>query len=298
MSSRYSRQVGTGRRWTLAVKLGLILAAVAVGVLLLRHPQPGVKFISREGLQGGAPPCSVAGARAAREAGYDSIRVSLRRTADGVWVLCHNDTINEQARLPDGSELPEAMTVEEHSFEELNAYDFGIRYGERFAGLGLTRAADFLRVTRELKMEVLLEVKAELNGPVADDLCRMVQDAGYGESIWFSAFSLDPLRMLQYRLPKANIAVIDHFGQDALQGILDSGLMGAGHRTRLDCFRGDEFDPELIQEYYRNGVDIKVGSAYTDEEVLAFLKLGINTIEVGGVEHPQRLLKELAGDAR
>ena len=263
---------------------------IAIGAALLLRGKPGVTFISREGMLDGVPPCSIPGTRAAKEAGYDSIRVSVRRTADGVWVLSHNDSINEQARTPQGEELPEPVVISQHSYEELGGYDFGIRYGEAYAGLGLTRAEDFLAVTGELQMEVLLEVKAEVDEAAADDLCALVTRAGYGESIWFSAFSLEPLLLFQERLPRANLAYIDNFGPEALEIIRGSGLLSPRHRTRLDCYRSDTFDARLIREYYRNGVDIKVGSAYTEEEIRKYLELGINYIEVGRVRDPRRLL--------
>ena len=289
MSALHARP-GRRKGWLWAALAAVLLGAGAL-VFLLLGQRPAVKFISREGMFAGVPPCSVVGAREAKAAGYDSIRVSVQRTADGVWVRSHDGSINDQARLPDGSELPETGVIAEHGYEELNGYDYGIRYGEAYAGLGLTRAEDFLAVTKELEMEVLLEVKAEVDEAAADDLCALVARAGYGEDIWFSAFSQEPLLLFQERLPKANLAAIDIFGEEALEKILTGGLVSKDHRTRLDCFRTDSFDEELIREYHRKGIEIKVGSAYTEEEIRQFAALGIDTIEVGMVRQPQQALQ-------
>lgn len=62
-----------------------------------------VTFISRECRINGFPPHSYEGALECKRIGINNIRVSVRHTADDVFVLSHDETISNEARNPDGS---------------------------------------------------------------------------------------------------------------------------------------------------------------------------------------------------
>lgn len=257
-----------------------------------KAPAEEFHFITREGRVNGAPGNSIYGMEASLAAGYKSMRVSVRETKDHVWVLCHDASINQEARNPDGTELSKEILIAETEYSELNQYDYGIAYDSVYAGLGLTRLDEFLEAAAAQKMELLLEMKIPLNRGQAESISKLITQSGYGNTVWLSAFEIPTLHLLQEFLPNANMAVIMPFGEEALQAILDSGLISKTHRTRLDCYFTDTYDPELIQEFYENGIDIKVGSAYSEEQVRQFLDLKIRYIEVANVVHPERLLKE------
>ena len=248
-------------------------------------------FLTREGRVSGVPGNSIYGIKASLDAGYEGMRVSVRETKDHVWVLSHDASINHEARNADGSELEEEILISETEYSRLNQYDYGIAYDPGYAGLGLTRLDDFLAAASAQGIELLLEMKAALNREQAESIAKLIVQYGYADTVWISAYEVPTLLLFQELLPNANMAVIEHFGEDALQTILDSGLISNSHRTRLDCYYIDTFDADLIQEFYKNGIDIKVGSAYSEEQVQQFLDLKIYYIEAANVVHPERLVK-------
>ena len=276
---------------------GIVFLVIVVALVLpltAEHsqimPAEEFHFITREGRVNGVPGNSVYGVRASLDAGYESIRVSVRETKDHVWVLSHDASINQEARNADGSQLSEEILIAETNYRELNQYDYGIAYDPIYAGLGLTRLDDFLTAAAAENMEVLLEMKTVLDSEQAASIAEMVTRFGYENTIWLSAYEVPTLLLFQELLPNANVALIMHFGTDSLYTILNSGLISETHRTRLDSFFNDTYDPKLIQEFYRNGIDIKVGSAYSEEQMQQFLDLNIYYIEAANIIDPERLL--------
>ena len=243
-------------------------------------------FISREGRVGGTPANSIVGIEKSIKAGFTSIRVSVRRTKDGEWVLFHDEAINDLARNPDGSIIKEPIQISQSTFEALNQYDYGVVYGKRFSGTKIATLKEFLNLAAANNLEPLLELKDTVDEKQIEELSTQIRDAGMEETICVSSYETETLKLVSEVLPKANLAVIDHFSEDALSKILKSGITSKEHRTRLDCFYTDHFEETLIQKYYQNGLDIKVGSVYTIEQLYQFIDLRINYIEVANISDP------------
>lgn len=243
-------------------------------------------FISREGRMNGVPGNSMIGAEESLKAGYRSIRVSLQRTKDGVWVLLHDDRINSLAFNPDGSAIQEDVLISEHSYDELLTYDYGLLYGKQYAGTKLTRAEELLAFAKEQQMEVLLETKKTLDASEVLELAELIRDQELQDDIWVSSSDLSTLEAVSNELPYAHLAYIDHLTEESLQTLLTSGLASEDHRLRLDCYYTDDFDEELLEEFAENEIDLKVGSVYTVDQLHKFIDLKIRYIEVTNIANP------------
>lgn len=91
------------------------------------------------------PPESKWSVKAAAENQYDRVRCTVRVTTGGEYFLCHNPTINEYVLNLDGSALEEEVSAEERTLAELNAYDWGLKYGEEYAGATVPLLEEFLK---------------------------------------------------------------------------------------------------------------------------------------------------------
>lgn len=83
---------------------------------------------------------------AAYMSGYDAIICNPKLTADGVWVCCHDTTINRTARNTDGTSISSTVTISETNYNDLLQYDFGIAYDSEFAGTTIPKLEDFLEL--------------------------------------------------------------------------------------------------------------------------------------------------------
>lgn len=98
---------------------------------------------------------------------YDRIRFSIQKSADGQYFLCHDLTINNLARNPDGSQISETITAANLTIAELNAYDWGIKYGDKFAGMDVPMLADGLYYANLFNLAVTAEFKFQ---PTQEDV--------------------------------------------------------------------------------------------------------------------------------
>ena len=109
---------------------------------------------------------------------YDRVRFNVRKSTDGVFFLCHDTTINSEARNPDGSEITTSITASSLSISGLNAYDWGIKYGEKYAGLGVPLLSDALFYSSMFNLGVTLEISYIPSTEDVASICAMC--AKYG----------------------------------------------------------------------------------------------------------------------
>lgn len=91
--------------------------------------------------------------------GYNTLLIDVVLTGDGYFVASHDATINAQARNPDGTTIEEDFTIADHTLEEINYYDFGIRYGSQYAGMNIPLIEDFIKYCGLRNCPFILEFK-------------------------------------------------------------------------------------------------------------------------------------------
>lgn len=95
---------------------------------------PNIIFQCRNVDDSAYPPYSKWYVQAAYKNQYDRVRVVVRETTDGHFVLIHDNTINNEARNLDGTAISGTVYSDGHTLAELNGYDWGIKYGNVYAG--------------------------------------------------------------------------------------------------------------------------------------------------------------------
>lgn len=118
--------------------------------------------------------------------GCDIVEVDVRRTLDGQLVLNHDGLLD---RFTDTT-----GDVEGTDLSELDRMDFGAWMGERFSGMQIPHFDDALRLARELKIGLYLDIKTKGLGP---QILAAVQQAGMTNQVryggeWDDVHRLDP----------------------------------------------------------------------------------------------------------
>ena len=93
-----------------------------------------IRLQAHKGDSVNAPENTMAAFRAACDAGYEFIELDPKFTSDGVCVLHHDWTVNRTGRATDGTFLPPDSRVDSLTYAELQELDFGMWFGEEFAG--------------------------------------------------------------------------------------------------------------------------------------------------------------------
>jgi glycerophosphoryl diester phosphodiesterase len=118
--------------------------------------------------------------------GCDIVEVDVRRTLDGQLVLNHDGLLD---RFTDTT-----GEVESTDLRELDRIDFGSWMGERFSGMHIPHFDEALRLARELKIGLYLDIKTKGLGPQILAAVRqegMTDQVRYGGE-WDDVHQLDP----------------------------------------------------------------------------------------------------------
>lgn len=91
------------------------------------------------------PPFSKWYVQSAAQNQYDRVRTNVRVTSDGHLFNCHDDYINGVARNPDGSQIESPISANGQTLATLNSYDWGIKYGEKYAGMTVPLFEDTIK---------------------------------------------------------------------------------------------------------------------------------------------------------
>lgn len=103
------------------------------------------------------PPYSKWYIQAAAKNQYDRVRFNVRKTTDGYYFLCHDDTINTEARNTDGSTISSSISATGRTLAELNSYDWGIKYGAIYEGASVPLLDDALKYSALYNLGVSIE---------------------------------------------------------------------------------------------------------------------------------------------
>jgi len=106
---------------------------------------PNIIWQSRNVTDNICPPFSKDYVKLSVENEFDRIIVYVRKTTDGYYVSIHDDTINTEARNLDGTQISETISSNNQTLATLNSYDWGIKYGSKFAGMGVPMVEDVMK---------------------------------------------------------------------------------------------------------------------------------------------------------
>lgn len=121
-----------------------------------------LRYNAHLGLLGMAPENTLIAFRLAALCGFQACICVPKLTRDGVLVCTHDMTINHAARYPDGRELERDIYVKDLTYEQLLAYDFGIRKGDVFAGTRIARLDDFFALCQKTGMSPMFSTHPAL----------------------------------------------------------------------------------------------------------------------------------------
>jgi len=183
------------RRRRVAQVLLIVLAATVVwyGLAWLRRTpaaQPLAVIAHRGGPAGSdAPEGTVAAFEASIEAGADWLEFDVRRTADGVLIVLHDDTVD---RTTSGSGPITALTL-----AEAQALDAG-------GGARIPTVAAIVDLAKEADIPILPEIKDGLENPgLTAQLVDLLRAKGYLDDSVIQAFEPATLEELRRLAPDA-----------------------------------------------------------------------------------------------
>lgn len=167
-------------------------------------------IIAHRGASALAPENTLAAFRRAIEDGADGIEFDVRLSRDGVPVVIHDAGLRRVAKI--------RRSVASFTSEELAKIDvgswFNVKYPKkadaRFASESVPRLAGVLDFLRDFHGLIYVELKCSRREiePLAEAVCRLVENSPVLERIIVKSFKLDAIRKIRELCPETKTAAL------------------------------------------------------------------------------------------
>lgn len=156
----------------------------------------GIRFGCRDArVSEHIPPNSTYAIKATAESQYDVVRFSVTKTTDGQYVAVHDVTINNLACQKNGAEIATTINTADCSLNQLNLYDWGLKYGILYKGLSVPMLENCIALATKLGMEIALDFKWVLDDTDIDAIFALL--AKYGQ-LTATLYALSPVNMQKF----------------------------------------------------------------------------------------------------
>lgn len=195
------------------------------------------------------------------EQGADGIELDVQFTKDQQIVVCHDDTID---RTSDGSGYVDEMT-----YGQLLAYDFGEFKGSDFAGERIPLLSQVLELVKENDILLNIELKNRENKDTGLEkaVCDLVLSYQLQDKVLYSSFDHEMLRRLKEYEPTATIGALYAHTPDNAFEFMKTLKVDAIHP-------GKKTEQKLWEKALKAGWQVNVWTVDTAEEAMPLVQAG------------------------
>jgi len=158
-------------------------------------------IIAHRGASGIAPENTMASLKKAIEQKADGVELDVHLTKDNIPVVIHDETLN---RTTDGSGY-----VKDYTFKELNKYDAGSHFDERFSNQKIPSLREVLELSSELKI-INIELKNNkiyYNG-LEEKVLSLIKDYEIEDRVIISSFNHYSINKIREMNQKLELAIL------------------------------------------------------------------------------------------
>lgn len=219
-----------------------------------------MRAIAHRGYSAAAPENTLPAFRLAGEYGFWGAECDVHLTSDGVWVVCHDSTID---RTTDGEGLIMDMT-----YDEIAQYtvDAGCNI-ENYPDLKIPKLTDYLDICKQYSLHAVIEIKCEENTDL-DSLARLLNSREEKEAFVIISFDREALIGMKKLMPDTPMYLLESLStngsvdfcvENGIEGLDLSGVESAQTLTYafdsgIDVIAWTVDDIKLAEMYYEHGV--------------------------------------------
>lgn len=236
----------------------------------LKIERSNVRMVAHRGLSGLEKENTASAFVAAGNRSYYGVETDVHVTADGQFIIIHDDT-TKRVGLDD-------MIVEECTFETLRKIRLCDVDGKRGRNdLCLPSLQEYIRICKKYQKICVLELK---NAFAAKDIERMVQlirDEDYLDHVVFISFHLENCICLRSLLPQQKIQFLIFDYPDWLDDTLKK------YRLDLDIYFGN-LTKEHLDALHADGIEVNVWTVDHLEDARRLADWGVDYITSNIIE--------------
>ena len=227
-------------------------------------------MIAHRGLSGLEQENTASAFVAASQRSYFGIETDVHRTADGRFIIIHDDNTGRVA----GDE----MIVENTSFETLRSIRLMDKDGKKGRrDLVMPSLEEYICICKKYGKTAVLELKNHFENQDTDRIIGIIRNEDYLEHTVFISFDLANLIHIRERLPEQRAQFLVHeVSDDLLETLLR-------HRLDLDI-RYSALTREYVETLHQNGIRVNVWTVNTKEDAQRMIDCGVDFITTNILE--------------
>ena len=218
-------------------------------------------MIAHRGRSGYFPGNTALAFKKAAEHGSGGAETDIRRTADGVYVTCHD----AEAVFADGSRAAVADT----SFADLTVKP--LRNGRTDDDVRLCTFREYLRIMRENGMICFVELKGEFTEDEVREIFALAAEEYELKKCILQSFSFENLIRARQLFPDLPLMWTYGTGESHWERCFEHGFSIDADRVVLT--------EEMIRAFHDRGLEVGVWTVNDRDELRKFRDLGVDYIE-------------------
>ena len=156
-----------------------------------------VKMIAHRGLSGLEVENTDSAFKAAGQHSYYGIESDVRRTSDGKFIICHDDTVERLSG--------QNISVESSTQQELLDLVLFDKQGGTTPGERLTTLESYISICKEYNKQAILELKSDFTEQEILAIIDIINQQKYIENVTFISFYYAPLTYVRNALPNQSV---------------------------------------------------------------------------------------------
>ena len=178
---------------------------------------PGVKMVAHRGVSGLERENTCAAFVAAGNRSYFGVETDIHRTADGQYIVFHDDNL---VRL-----LGDERVVEEMRFDELRALRLTDLDGNARGDLLLPTLQEYVNICKKYDKDCVLEIKNHFEPEDIENVIAIIRGIDWLERTIFISFDLPNMLCIREKLPQQCAQyLVSAFGEDLLSILTENHL--------------------------------------------------------------------------
>lgn len=236
----------------------------------IKLDKKNVKMIAHRGLSGLEKENTNAAFVAAGNRSYFGIETDVHRTADGHFVLFHDDCTQRVGI--------DSMVVENTTYQTLTSLqltDIDDTRGRR--DLVIPDLADYIKICKKYEKTCVLELKNQFSSEDIVKIVSIINGLGYLENVIFISFVLSNLQVLRSMLPTQRIQyLVNEYDENTLKLLKENKL-------DLDI-KYSALTPEIIAEVHNAGFEVNCWTVNDPEHAKLLIDAGVDYITTNILE--------------
>ncbi|MBQ8802373.1 MAG: hypothetical protein IJZ53_01900 [Tyzzerella sp.] len=209
---------------------------------------------------------------AAGNRSYFGIETDIHETADGKFIIIHDDTTTRVAGCD--------YRVEETDFDTLRSLKLFDQGSEaKRADLVLPTLEEYISICKRYEKVAVLELKNEMKAETILKIAGVIEEMDYLASTIFISFSLNNLVTLREAYPQQQAQYLVHKIENMTELLATLKKYHFDIDAKYTCMT-----KELVEEFHRNGIKVNVWTVNKVEAAEELEEIGIDYITTNIIE--------------